>query len=249
MFVPASTVANFFGLQYSVTDVTNGYLVWLRSPDFGMSAKDFANAATYNMEERYNAYNRDATSSTTPNVPVTPSAPTRGARIHLCLEADQRTSGLLDALDRANGWATFYCTPDFLESNGELLRRMAASGHAVGILAESGEDTAEQLRRGNEALYRATLGKTRLAYVPDAEETELQALEEVGWRCLTPSMDRADYKLESSSNASALMKRVSARRGDVSVWLGTTASAAGLREFVISAQGAGHYCLAMTEIG
>ena len=89
----------------------------------------------------------------------------------------------------------------------------------------------------------------RLAYVPDAEETELQALEEVGWRCLTPSMDRADYKLESSSNASALMKRVSARRGDVSVWLGTTASAAGLREFVISAQGAGHYCRAMTEIG
>ena len=78
---------------------------------------------------------------------------------------------------------------------------------------------------------------------------ELQALEEVGWRCLTPSMDRADYKLESSSNASALMKRVSARRGDVSVWLGTTASAAGLREFVISAQGAGHYCRAMTEIG
>ena len=110
-------------------------------------------------------------------------------------------------------------------------------------------DTAEQLRRGNEALYRATLGKTRLAYVPDAEKTELQALEEVGWRCLTPSMDRSDYKLESSSNASALMKRVSARRGDVSVWLGTTASAAGLREFVISAQGAGHYCRAMTEIG
>lgn len=213
VFVPASTVANFFGLQYSVTDVTNGYLVWLRSPDFGMSAKDFANAATYNMEERYNAYNRDATSSTTPNIPVTPSAPTRGARIHLCLEADQRTSGLLDALDRANGWATFYCTPDFLESNGELLRRMAASGHAVGILAESGEDTAEQLRRGNEALYRATLGKTRLAYVPDAEETELQALEEVGWRCLTPSIDRADYKLESSSNASTLMKRVSGPAG------------------------------------
>ena len=56
--------------------------------------------------------------------------------------------------------------------------------------------------------------------MPDAEKTELQALEEVGWRCLTPSMDRSDYKLESSSNASALMKRVSARRGDVSVWLG-----------------------------
>lgn len=249
VFVPASTVASFFGLQYSVTDVTYGYLVWLRSPEFGMSAKDFANAATYNMEERYSAYNKGTTSSTSPNVPATPSTPTRGARIHLCLEADQRTSGSLDALDRANGWATFYCTPDFLETNGDLLRRMAASGHAVGILTESGTDPAEQLRRGNEALYRATLGKTRLAYVPDGDETVLQALEAAGWRCLTPSMDRSHYKLESSSNASALMKRVTARRGDVSVWLGTTASAAGLREFVISAQGAGHYCRAMTEIG
>ncbi len=249
VFVPASTVASFFGLQYSVTDVPHGHLVWLRSPDFGMNAKDFANAAAYNMEERYNAYNKGTASSTSPSVPDTPAAPTRGARIHLCLEADQRASGLLDALDRANGWATFYCTPDFLENNGDLLRRMAASGHTVGILAESGTDPAEQLRRGNEALYRATLGKTRLAYVPDAEETELQALKDAGWRCLTPSLDRTDYKLEGSANANALLKRVSARRGDVSVWLGTTAAAAGLREFVIAAQTAGHYCRAMTEIG
>ena len=143
------------------------------------------------------------------------------------------------------------CIRALAEDRG-LALRPAAQTDAAGAVIDGKHyltGTAEQLRRGKEALYRATLGKTRLAYVPDAEETELQALEEVGWRCLTPSMDRADYNLESSSNASAMMKRVSARRGDVSVWLGTTASAAGLREFVISAQGAGHYCLAMTEIG
>ena len=160
--------------------------------------------------------------------------------------ADLRTAGRLGPCQRLGHLLLHAGLPG-------VQRRAAAADDCLrscgGILAESGEDTAEQLRRGNEALYRATLGKTRLAYVPDAEEAELQALEEVGWRCLTPSMDRADYKLESSSNASALMKRVSARRGDVSVWLGTTASAAGLREFVISAQGAGHYCRAMTEIG
>ena len=143
------------------------------------------------------------------------------------------------------------CIRALAEDRG-LALRPAAQADAAGAVIDGKHyltGTAEQLRRGNEALYRATLGKSRLAYVPDAEKTELQALEEVGWRCLTPSMDRSDYKLESSSNASALMKRVSARRGDVSVWLGTTASAAGLREFVISAQGAGHYCRAMTEIG
>ncbi|MFR7894025.1 MAG: hypothetical protein ACLU38_08045 [Dysosmobacter sp.] len=188
VFVPASTVANFFGLQYSVTDVTNGYLVWLRSPDFGMSAKDFANAATYNMEERYNAYNRDATSSTTPNVPVTPPH-RRGGPESICVwKRISGPPGCWTPWTVLTAGPLFYRTPDFLESNGELLRRMAASGHAVGILAESGEDTAEQLRRGNEALYRATLGKTRLAYVPDAEEAELQALEEV-WLAVPDTLD------------------------------------------------------------
>ena len=60
VFVPASVVAGFFGLQYSVTDVPNGTLVWLRSPDFGMSIRSFANAATYSMEERYSAYIKDS---------------------------------------------------------------------------------------------------------------------------------------------------------------------------------------------
>ena len=60
VFVPASMVAGFFGLQYSVTDVPNGTLVWLRSPDFGMSIRSFANAATYSMEERYSAYIKDS---------------------------------------------------------------------------------------------------------------------------------------------------------------------------------------------
>ena len=250
VFVPASTVANFFGLQYSVTDVTNGYLVWLRSPDFGMSAKDFANAATYNMEERYNAYNRDATSSTTPNVPVTPSAPTRGARIHLCLEADQWTSGLLDALDRANGWATFYCTPEFMEENGALLRRMTASGHTVGILLDGAAGSPEELlKRAEDALYRATLGKTRLICLRNADERTSQALKQAGYCPLSPDLDRSSYKLESASNAASLLKRITNRRRDVSVWLGATASAAGLREFVAAARKAGHDCRSLTETG
>lgn len=252
VFVPASTVAGFFGLSYSVTEVPNGYLVWLRSPDFGMSAKDFANAATYNMEERYSAYLKGSQTDPSPSTPSASTVPTEGTRIHLCVEADLRTGSLLDALDRAGGWATFYCSPDFLEENGSLLRRMTASGHTIGILAD-GADTEEaveaQLLRGSEALYRATLGKTRLVYLRDGEESVSRTLEDAGWRCLTPTLDRTDYQPESASNASSLLRRVTARRGDVSVWLGTTASGAGVKEFVTSAQRAGHYCRALTETG
>lgn len=251
VFVPAAMAANFFGLQYSVTEVTNGSLVWLRSPDFGMTARDFANAATYSMEERYAAYRKEAQSGAQSSAPSAPSASNVGARLHLCIEADARTGGLLDALDRADGRATFYCTPDFLEENGALLRRMTASGHAVGILPDgtSEEPLEEQLQRGSDALYRATLGRTRLIYLPDEDSAVIEALEAAGWLCLTPTLDRTAYKLESASNAASLLSRVSARRGDVSVWLGTTASGGGLRSFITSAQSAGHYCGAMTETG
>lgn len=251
VFVPASMTSVFFGLQYSVTEVSNGFLVWLRSPDFGMTARDFANAATYSMEERYAAYRKDAQSGTQSSTPSAPSAATAGARIHLCLMGDARTGSLLDALDRAEGWATFYCTPDYLEENSTLLRRMTASGHTVGILLDgtSAEPVEAQLQRGNDALYRATLGRTRLVYLPGAETAALEALTQAGCSCLTPTLDRTAYQLESSSNAASLLKRVTSRRGDVSVWLGDTASAAGLRAFVTSAQSAGHSCGAMTEMG
>lgn len=252
IFVPASAVAGFFGLQYSVTEVSHGYLVWLRSPDFGMTAKDFANAAIYNMEERYGTYLKDIQAADSPQTPAGSEAPPSGTRIHLCVAGDQRSGALLDALDRASGWATFYCTPEFMEENGALLRRMVAGGHTVGILVESGEDadTPEaQIRRGNDALYRATLGRTRLLCLENQEQTLRETWEAAGYRCLTPTLDRTGYQLESRSNAAALLARVTARRGDVSVWLGSSVSAAGLREFVSSAQSAGHYCRAMTETG
>lgn len=252
IFVPAATVAVFFDLLYSVTEVSNGYLVWLRSPDFGMNIRDFANAATYNMEERYSTYRKESQSGSSPLAPSTPVIPADGARIHLCIEADQRAGSLLDALERAGGWATFYCSPDYLEENGDLLRRMTASGHTVGILideATPAEEQEAQLRRGNEALCRATLSKTRLVYLRGGSEEATQALTQSGWCCLTPALDRTDYQLESTSNAASLLRRVAAWRGDVSVWLGTTAAGAGIREFVTSAQNAGHYCRALTETG
>lgn len=251
VFVPASMAAGFFGLQYSVTDVAHGKLVWLRSPDFGMSARDFANAATYNMEERYAAYSKGSSAGSGTQSSVTPAAPAAGTCIRLCLEADARTDGLLDALDRASAWATFYCTPEFMEENGDLLRRMTATGHTVGILLDGNAqgNPEEQLARGNDALYRATLGKTRLVYLSDGDESTQQALEAAGWCCLIPTLDRTGYKLESVSNATSLLNKVTARRGNVTVWLGTTASGSGLREFATAARAAGYDCRALTEIG
>lgn len=73
-----------------MTEVAHGYLVWLRSPNFGMTTADFVNAATYNMEERYTAYTKGSQTPSTPQTPSGTTVPPSGARIRLCIEADQR---------------------------------------------------------------------------------------------------------------------------------------------------------------
>ena len=75
-----------------------------------------------------------------------------GQRIYLGMEASDaaQTRSLLDTLDRYGGQAAFYCTAEFLETEGDLLRRMAATGQAIGLLADADGDRSvtEQLEAG-----------------------------------------------------------------------------------------------------
>ena len=251
VFVPASVVASFFGLQYSlIPDVDHGYLVWLRKPDFGLSDKEFANAAAYSMAECYAQYQRgrQEVPAETPGqtAPETP-AESGKKRIYLCFRADSSAGALLDALDRYEAKAAFFCSQDFLESQGDLLRRMCAGGHSIGLLVDGGDrerSLEEQLAAGNEALYRATCTKTRLARVENGDQT---AAENTGFRCFLPDLDRSGYDLRSASNAASLFQRVSSRRDGVTVWLADTAGAVGLRAFLAAAEQAEDRLLAWTE--
>lgn len=250
-FVPAYLVAKYFNFEYSVIEVKHGYLVWLRLPGFGLPDKQFADAATYSMVRRYDEYVKEKAGrdNETPNAPSTPNTAS-GKRIYLCLEADGTASAMLDALDRYEMQAAFFCTPEFMKNNGALLRRMAATGQAVGILADGeneNQSIEEQLREGNQALELATCGKTRLAMVKNGDEAAVQAVQAAGFRCLEADLDRSGYDLRGASNASALLQKISARRGDVTVWLADTASATGMRAFLSAVQDANRRCLAITE--
>lgn len=200
VFVPASIVANYFGLQYSlIPNVEHGYLVWLRQPGYGLSDEEFASAATYPMAASYAQYlkSKESAQQTTP----TPSVPEEdeeetpagsGKNVYLCLEAGENTAQLLDVLDKAGEKASFFCSLEFLWTQGDLLRRMSASGHTAGIQVD-GEDSrsvTQQLHEGNEALWRAACTKTRLAYLENGDSADLQAAQEDGFRCIYPDLDR-----------------------------------------------------------
>ena len=257
-FLPAAVVSSFFAVQYSVAEVEHGYLVWLRNPDFGMSMKDFANAATYNMEDRYGAYLRAKQPDPPPSEETAPPsgetetieepAPA-GTRINLCVEAADNAEAILDMIEYSDAWITFYCPCEFLEEQGDLLRRMLAEGHAVGVLVDgTAADAAAQLTRGTEALFEAACVKTRLARLQGADEATRRSAEKLGWRVFGADIDNGGRTLSGNANADALMSRVQGRRGDLSVWLGTGASAAGVRSFITKAKAAGYYCRALREV-
>ena len=125
---------------------------------------------------------------------------------------------------------------------------MAVSGQHIGILAD-GKDpeysVPEQLAAGNQALYFATCGMTRLVYVQNASAQNLLETEAEGCRNLTPHFSRDG--LQTASAVSQLLRRAAARSGDSTVWLsGLTAS--GLRSFLDAVEEAGGQCGGWTEI-
>lgn len=260
VFIPVTTVAYFFNLRYSSTRVDgsyHGYLVRICNDKAGISDdKAFADAASYRLETRYTDYLKSLEPEKDPD--TTPSGndeadepAAAGKTVYLCFEASDPvvTEALLDALDVYSGQAAFYCTLSFLEEQGDLLRRMTASGHGIGLIADGADSVpvAEQLEAGNLALERATCGKTRLAWLENASNRQQSEAESAGYCCLEPDLDRAAYSLKSSANAATLLQRVTNRRGNVLVWLGSSADGTGLRAFLSAARQADDRCLALTE--
>ena len=94
MYVPASVVAQFFGLQYSVTDVkisaagsqVRGDLAWIRQSGSVLTEQMFVNAASFTIASRYMDYlkeQEDETTDLTPEVPT--GVEVEGKRFYLCL--------------------------------------------------------------------------------------------------------------------------------------------------------------------
>ena len=267
VYVPVSLVARFFDLQYSVNKVKSrvngepiqGDLAWIRKPGNVLTDKYFMDAASSVITNRYEDYLKDKEKEqeqqgiSSPGTAQTPAGvDIEGKRIYLCITAGADTSVLLDTLDQYSAQAAFFCTPEFMEQQGDLLRRMMATGQTIGILADAGDETQtveEQLEAGNRALERATFGRTRLVRVENGDEQTLQRLGEEGYRCLEPDIDRSGYGLYSAANANSLLQRVLARKGDnVAVWLADRADALGLRYFLADVKKNEGQCLAWTEI-
>ena len=222
-YLPVATVCAYFGLNWSYTalsSIPDGYLVRITNSDVVLDDATFIDAAGNTLDARLQQYTQSLSSAATTPTPSQPADPQPEEPISpndtptylaiLGTEAEG-LAGTLDALDSAGRYALFFLTPQVLEEEGDLVRRMLGSGHLVGVLAQ-GEDldqTRALLERGTAALEAQAHTRTTLAYVPEGQQS---ALEGEGWVCWNETLLLSpDSSVSPSAFASRTLSRLEGR--------------------------------------
>ncbi len=232
VFLPLDSVCRFFGLQYSYTRISYGYLVRIKNESVVLSDATFIDAASSSMAQRYTRYERSKLPQDEAPAAPEPSAsavnePTEEQvrrTVYLVVESTEsaQTEQLLSHLP--SGHAAFLFTPAALSGSHALARRLAAEGDAIAlhIDASSGDaaDTLAQIEAGNRTLWAAANTKTRLVYLDGADEETTRAVSDAGYRPLRFSL-RLSGSLPSASRLSTrIFSAADANRGSCAVLLG-----------------------------
>jgi hypothetical protein len=161
-----------------------------------------------------------------------------------CEQADELSS-ILDTLDSLNAPALFFFTPQLLEEQDDLVRRILGGGHAVGILAEGSSlsETRELLSEGNRLLSALTYTRTTLVYAPKEQRS---ALSEDGWVCWSETLHLSPASNVSSANfAYQTTNRLSGRTKNTYLTLDCDANAARVLSNLLRQLSAKHFIVSV----
>ena len=221
-YVPVNTVCSFFGLEWSYTSISQGYLVRIKSDAVVLSDAKFIDAASGLINRRLREYNQSLNPTPDPAAPTIPSvtppqneddpssASVRTYLAFLC-QAGGELDGVLDALDSQGKYALFLMTPQALEENSGLVRRILGTGHSIGILAEGDDPQATRalLEAGNQILEQNAHIRTTLARVPKDQRA---LLESEGWVCWNETLSLSPTDTVGAGTfASNTMRRLEGR--------------------------------------
>ena len=150
------------------------------------------------------------------------------------------TAPILDALKNHGVKATFFLVGNFLETEPDLVRRMAAEGHTIGnhtyshpdMSQISTEDAFRQELEKNESLYRSITGEemAKLYRPPQGKysESNLQMAQQLGYHTVFWSLAYVDwYQDDQPTREEAFSKLLSRVHPGAVVLLHSTSSTNG----------------------
>lgn len=200
VFISLDTVCKLFGLEWSWIIMDRGYVIRVKNDEVVLSDREFADAATYVLEGRYQRYLQNkvtqentggTTGPTIPTQPVDPgptSSPSGGnelkaedAKVHLAfrMESGEGFDDILNQLKTIGTYGLFFCKPDELAARDDDVRTLLAAGHRVGLIldAESPEAQRDQFEKGNKLLSRIAHAETAVCLSEGLSRTEKKELE------------------------------------------------------------------------
>ena len=209
VFVPAYSVCQFFGLQYSyIPTRTAGVLIRIKSQSAVLNDVKFQQSSASFMQNRYNKYILSLTPSTTPGTttprpPVTPTPsatetqpvtePEEGKTVRLAVSCTTGEAGadIVETLSGRGVQALLLFRPAELEARAGLVLQALAEGHTVGLLVDGSDAQAalEELEAGNAILARLAWTRTHIACVENGTDETLDALRQAGWRIWEGEVD------------------------------------------------------------
>lgn len=199
VYLPASAVCSYFGLGYALYATSYGNLLRITNGNEEFEGFSFLTVAADWMVHRYNEYLQGITSQTVtiPAVTATPT-PTATVRpttedVEVFLAFDCGTgTGLSDIITQldARGWqGIFFFSADEIVTYDDEIRRMVATGHAVGLSTqgETWEEIEESLLEGSELLE--VVARIQPHMVLTDQEDYLVDLVGAGWTCWQTNVD------------------------------------------------------------
>lgn len=188
VFLPAYFCATHFGVQVSDLSSRAGYQV-IRFTTGAQIYDDslFVEKAENLISYRVSQYNEPVVPSDPPAAPplppdIAPSAPDSPqddpeqdpAQIYLAITDGSSMEESLEILKQHQLRATFFLTAEEIIQSSDLVRRIVAAGHKLGITAPADSaDPLSDLQRANEALDAAIKAKTLLALLQQPVEQDL----------------------------------------------------------------------------
>lgn len=219
VFFPLKLVCRYFSLTWSYTETDIAPLIRVKSGNVILNDSDFISAAANLMTARYEEYQRSLTirppsPPPTPEPPPEPEEPpvqaAEGQKVYLIFDGGDAWD-ILPALGEVQG--TFLLTAEQM-ADGDLLRALAAGGHAAALRIPEGADALAELRRGREAMRQAACSWLELIWHDGGEAL----LEEEDMGC---AQVRAGVRMEAG--ALELLREIGRRREDVAAYLGGAA--------------------------
>ncbi len=236
IYVPLGFTCDFFGLNRSNTITQYGNLIRVTNSAAVLSDAEFIDAGSSWMSSRLKEYLQSVSEpepspdpEPSPSVPPSqdpdPGAADTVFLAFLC-RTGEGTAQILDALEQYGYHALFFLSPEFLEQQGDLVRRILGSGHSVG-LALDGQDTEAalaQLEQGQRLLSDAAHACT---YMVCADAAVTGALEQRGLLCWSSRVSAVPGADTSAATLAAnTLYAISRRSGDIPVTMDDSAVSA-----------------------